>query len=437
MFSKSEVHVGRVRIAALLLAAAVAAGCEKAQLLAPTNSTITVSAAARILPLGGTTQITATLLEQGGTPVQNGTTVRFSTTLGSVDPVEAQTRNGIAVTTFSAGNVSGIADVRAISGAATGTTTGGSTGTTTNVVQITIGAAAVNTVTLRANPGSVGPAGGTVELIATVVGENGRVLPDIGVTFNTDQGSLSASTATTDSNGEARVGLTTTQKTSVTATAGTKTSSAVTVDLRAGPGVTISCAPSSGSGNCSAVQASASNTATVVFTIAKTSSSSNLRTATLDFGDGGSQSLGNLAGSTTVTHVYTGPSGSSPRSYTATVQATDINGETSSAATTVIITARTALTVTFTATEGTKTTTSARWTFAADTKEGSTDVDGEVESYKWDFGDETTATTSGPSTSHVYASKGTMIVTVTVKKGGREATAREEIIVSFSTALSP
>ena len=39
----------------------------------------------------------AFVAEAGGTPVQNGTTVRFTTNLGRVDPVEAQTRNGMAI----------------------------------------------------------------------------------------------------------------------------------------------------------------------------------------------------------------------------------------------------------------------------------------------------------------------------------------------------
>ena len=159
--------------ALLLMAGGLTGACDKAQLLAPTSSTITVSAPTRLLPSGGNTEITAFVLEQSGTPVQNGTTVRFSTTLGRVDPVEAQTRNGLAFTMFFAENGSGIAEVRATSGAASGGDD------STNVVQLTIGAAAVNTVTLRANPGSVGPGGGSVELIATVVGENGQTLSGV------------------------------------------------------------------------------------------------------------------------------------------------------------------------------------------------------------------------------------------------------------------
>lgn len=408
--------------------------CDRAQLLAPTNSTITLSSATRVLPANGSTALTAFVTEQSGTPVQNGTLVRFTTTLGRVEPSSTQTQNGIASSTFFAGDTSGIAEIRAISGGATG----GSGTTATNVLQVTIGAAAVNTVTLRANPGSVGPGGGSVELIGTVVGENGRLLEGVLVTFNTDQGTLSSATAITSSSGEARTTLTTSQTTVVTATAGTKTSEKVTITPRSGPGVTISCVPASGSGNCAAVQAStSSNTATVLFTVAKTSGSSTLRTATLDFGDGTSQSLGNLAGEAKVTHTYNGPSGQSPRTFTATVQATDINGESASASTIVVITPKptvTPINVTISTSKETATASGQRWTFTADvTGGGEGTATASIESYAWDFGDDDTATTSGKTTSHVYDTKATaqkFTVTVTVRAtDARTATGRTEILV--------
>ena len=433
----------------LVMAAVLTAGCDKAQLLAPTRSTITVSAAARVLPSGGSTEVTAFVVEEAGTPVQNGTTVRFSTTLGRVEPVEVQTRNGLGVTTFFAENSSGIAEIRATSGGATGgaggtPAAGGTTTTTpTNVVQITIGAAAVKTVTLRANPASVGPSGGSVELIANVVGSDGQFLPNVVVTFNTDQGLLSSSTATTNTGGEARTTLTTSQEAQVTATAGATTSTpAVKVAVRAGPIVSIKCTPASGTGNCGAVQASSSsNTAAVSFEIARPSGSSTLRTATIDFGDGTSQSLGNLAGGTaTVTHTYSGPSGSTSTAYTATVQVTDINGESASTSTTVIVTPRpvpTPIAVNLTATESSKTLLTARWTFTAEVTGGGEGGTGNaaITSYEWDFGDGGTATTSGNRTSHVYSrdeaktstdtERRTVVVTVRAQDG-RTATAREE-----------
>ncbi len=407
-----------------LLTAAAAAGCDKAQLLAPTNSTITVSAPTKFLPPGGAAEITAFVLESAGTPVQNGTTVRFSSTLGSVSPVETQTRNGLALTTFTASNSSGIATIRASSGAASGGTDN------TNLVEITVGAAAVNTVTIRANPGSVGPGGGSVELIATVVGENGQALSGIGVTFNTDQGTIASPNVITNDSGEARTTLTTAQQTVVSATAGTKTSSNVTITVRSAPIISLACAPTSGSGNCSAVQASANNnTAGVLFTVTRSSSSSALRTATIDFGDGNTQSLGNLAGGTaTISHTYDGPSGSNSRSYTATVQVTDINGESASVSTTVTITPRARLTVSLTATLGTAVATVGRpVTFEATATSGS-----DIKTYEWDFGDGSNKVeTTSSSVTRVYTTNGTKIVTVTVTTGdGRTASGRVEFIVS-------
>jgi hypothetical protein len=223
--------------AAVLILAAAA--CDTVPLTAPTGSAVTISAASNFVPTGGTTEITAFVFESGGTPVQNGTTVRFTTNLGSLNPAEAQTRNGYAVATFVAGDAAGVADVRATSGAigAGGTTPpptngNGATTTTSNVVQITVGAAAVETVLLSANPGSVPAGGGTVDLLATVTAANGRSLQGILVTFASSEGQLASSTAMTDANGQARTQLTTNRTATVTASAGAKQSTAITVTRR-------------------------------------------------------------------------------------------------------------------------------------------------------------------------------------------------------------
>lgn len=433
----------RIRLPLALIALPIAcasAACERAQLLAPTHSTITVTAATGVLPTGGSTTVSAFVSESSGTPVQNGTVVRFRTTLGRVDPVEAQTRNGIAETTFFAGDSSGNADVSASSGGATaptgtGTGTGGTSGPT-NTVRILVGAAAVNTITLRANPASVGPGGGTVEVIATVLGEGGRTLEGVPVTFRSDQGVLNPVTATTNSSGEARTQLTTSQAATVSATAGTKDASGLAVGVRTAPSVSIACAPTSGTGNCSAIQPSgASNSATVLFTVSRPSTSSSLRSARLDFGDGTLQELGTLAGGTaTVTHTYSGPSGSSPATYVATVTATDINGEITSSSVTVSVIPRQPLAVGLSATVGTGVKDQGQpVTFTATVTPATGGADS-VRAFKWDFGDGITATTSSNTTSHVYTKSGLYTATVTVETiDGREATGRAEFIISIPT----
>jgi hypothetical protein len=226
----------------LLLTTILAAACDKVPLTAPSSSTVTVTSGAVVLPTGGSTTVTATVIEPAGTPVQNGTTVRFTTTLGSVDPVEVQTRNGIASTTFFAGDVSGTADVRATSGGVGGGTGTGANATATNQVQIAVGAAAVDAIIVRSSAGSVPATGGSVDIIATVNGVGGRALSGIPVSFSTTSGTLSHSRANTDGNGEASTRLTTDANATVTASAGTKTGTVAIQALTpvATPNVTLS-----------------------------------------------------------------------------------------------------------------------------------------------------------------------------------------------------
>jgi len=75
--------------------------------------------------------VAAVVTEEAGTPAQNGTTVYFSTTSGTVEPASAQTSGGVARVTFTAG-AAGTAKVTAFSGRA-------EAGVPANTVEITIG----------------------------------------------------------------------------------------------------------------------------------------------------------------------------------------------------------------------------------------------------------------------------------------------------------
>ena len=237
--------LSRISFVCATLAAIAAVACDTMPLTAPSGSALTISAGSTFVDPGGTTQITAYVVESSGTAVQNGTTVHFATNLGRVDPVDALTTGGYAVATFMAGDSSGVADITATSGGTGGTTPpstgngGTSTPSTTNsnVVRITVGAAGAETVSLAANPGSVPSGGGTVDLVATVTASNGRRLAGLPVTFSSSEGTLSSSSAVTDANGQARVTLTTDRTATVTASAGAKQSTAVTVTRREPAGV--------------------------------------------------------------------------------------------------------------------------------------------------------------------------------------------------------
>src|SRR5687767_10075493 len=79
-----------------ILAVVALAACDKVPLLAPTQSTITLTVSTTALGVNGTAQVIATVIEQSGTPVQNGTVVTFTGSLGSFDPPESSTTNGKA-----------------------------------------------------------------------------------------------------------------------------------------------------------------------------------------------------------------------------------------------------------------------------------------------------------------------------------------------------
>ena len=403
-----------------VLAMLVAISCDRVPLLAPTNSTVTIDAGSRVVETGGSTSVSAMVIEQSGTPVQNGTTVRFSTTLGRLDPVESQTKNGVATTTFFAGNDSGVAEVRANSGGAGGGTTtpsngnGGTGGTTTtttatnsNVVMISVGSAAVDTVTVRANPSSVSTGtGGTVSVIATVIGTGGRLLSNIPVSFSASRGTMSSTTATTDAQGEARVTLTTNGDTDITVAAGTKTATAKVTGVP-GPAVALTCSVGSG-GTC----ATATVGQAVVFTAQRAQGSGNVTSAVLDFGDNSSVNLGTLSGPATVPHTYT-----QPGTYTARLTGTDGN-ESSSSVQVVLVTAVTA-------------TVSATITTAPRTVTATATVSAPATQYVWSWGDMTPNTTTTSATApHTYTAAGTFDITVTATlQGGGTATATTSIVV--------
>src|SRR5204862_2560983 len=97
--------------------AVAAIACQKVPLLAPSGSTISLTASNTAIPSNGTVQLIAQLLEPAGTPPHSGTQVIFTTSLGAIEPSEVETDvNGQARTTFSAGGMNGTAIISASSG---------------------------------------------------------------------------------------------------------------------------------------------------------------------------------------------------------------------------------------------------------------------------------------------------------------------------------
>lgn len=379
------------RVVLTLVLSVAAVGCDKVPLLAPTESTITLSTASTTVQANGSTTLTATVLEKSGTAVQNGTLVTFTTTVGRISPSEARTKNGQVDVTFSGNGQSGEAEIRANSGGAT----------TKDPLKIKVGGAAVARIQLTASPGSVSSGGGSSQITAIVTDANGNPLTSIAVNFSTDAGTLSNSTVSTDSNGQVRTTLTTSRDATVTATTGAgSTGSGVTGTVK----VTVLSQPTVSITSSSAPSAGSATTFTVTANPAA-NSGAVIQDVRVDFGDGSSVALGATTGSVSVQHVY-----QSSGTFTATVTARDSNGGTASASTVVVVAAQQPLAVNLATTQSTSgVNTTVNFT-ATVTPAGTP-----VASYAWNFGDLTSAVTSGNQTNHVYtAGSGAKTVTLTV-----------------------
>lgn len=328
--------VGIALVFLLALPFGLISACDKMPLLAPTGSVITLLAGTTTVSLNSEITIIATVIENGaapagtgtgtgtgtttttttrtgaGTPVQNGTLISFTTTLGRIEPSEARTHNGQVSVRFITGSASGTATITAYSG-----------GASAQLANLKVGTAAAGRVLVTTTPQTLGPSGGSVQVVASVTDEGGNPLSGIPVTFATDKGSVSPSTAMTDAAGNATVTLTTTSGPAiVTATAGAQSGKAtVTLGARSLSGFTASPAATS-----------AGVPVTFTVTPAPATSGANITNVRVDFGDGTGQNLGAISGPSTVSHAY-----ARAGNYTPTVTATDASGDSQSLSTTVII----------------------------------------------------------------------------------------------------
>lgn len=391
----------------MVVVAALAAGaCDKVALTAPTNTTITLFANATSVPLNGVVEVTATVVESAGTPVQNGTQVTFTSNLGAVDPREARTSDGKATVRFTAGTSSGTAKIGAFSGAAKATE-----------IELKVGGATATRIVMSANPSSVPATGGAVEILATVLDADGNRVSGVAVSFSTSAGTLSSQTIITDGNGEARTRLTTTRQATVTATAGAVTAPAtLTINVNTAPSVTIAVSPAS---------PTAGSAATFTFTVnSSATNTAALRDLVIDFGDGDKLTLSSPSSTTSISHVY-----EDGGTYTVTAVATDVNGERSTATTVITVQTPAPLTITLNLQDSAAVNSpvSFRASVTGDT------TPSRVVRYEWDFGDGTSAVLNSPATSHIYTTVGRKVVRVTVVTiDGARSTAQEEIFITAS-----
>jgi Big-like domain-containing protein/PKD domain-containing protein len=424
-----------------------AASCQRVPLLAPSGSTITLTTTATALPINGTADLIAQVIEAAGTPPHSGTHVSFTTSLGTIEPSEAETDiNGRAQVKFNAGNISGVATITASSGnaqgpAASSSSSGSSSSTTTTGSSrtIAIGTAAVGRITLSANPSTISSNGGSSTILANVVDINGNPLAKVSVAFSTSAGVLSTAAADTDANGLAQSTLTTSVEATVTATAGvpaassgggsggggsgggsTSSATSATVTVKVNPLPTVSIAAPTGT-----LTAGSPVTFTLV-AMPGTNSTAQIRDVTVDFGDGDVRDLGAVttgASGQPIQHQY---NNAAPTSYTVRATVLDTLGGTTTAATVIVVLGQPPLSVTLTSTQSTSGTTTFVTFTATVTPNTAT-----IASYLWNFGDGSSPQlTTGPQVPHNYvAGSGPKTVTVTATTTSGQ-TATTSIIVT-------
>jgi adhesin/invasin len=379
----------------LLLPLALVAACDKVPLLAPTGSVINLFPVTTTVAPNSEVQIIATVIENGvasggsggltgggtttrtgaGTPVQNGTLITFTTTIGRIEPSEARTHNGEVTVKLITGNASGTASITAYSGGAS------------SQLSLKVGTAAVKTVSVTTTPQSLGSSGGSVLVQATVTDDGGNPLSGVPVTFSTDKGSISPSTATSDANGVATATLTTTSTAKITAASGSATPATATVTVSPFGLTTFSASPS------------ATTAGTPVVFTATPNANANIQNVHIDFGDGTSTDLGAISAATPASNVYCAAG-----TYTARATVTDASGGTGSLSTTVIIGA---LPITLsgpaTATVNTPVTFTIGGLGTA-----------QISSFTWTFSDTGSVSTTSPQNSHTFTSRGLKTVRVDV-----------------------
>ena len=303
---------GKTRLWVLpVLLALGAAACDKVPLTSPTGSTITLTVNQTTVPVNGTIDVIAAVIESAGTAVHDGTSVIFTGGLGTFTPIEAQTVGGLARTTFR-GTTSGTVKIGAFSGAAKATE-----------VEIKVGTAAATTMVISATPSSVSQSGGTVTVAAQVLDVSGNPLPGVNVTFSADAGQLNPTSALSDSSGVARTQLTTSQTSRVTATAGAATKD-VTVTVSAAPTITVTAPDTGTAGTPVAI--------TVAVTGGTAAAPRQVQSLSVNFGDGAVETRSNVTGSVSFTHTYQQPGG-----YTITATAVDVSGNTGVASDSIVI----------------------------------------------------------------------------------------------------
>ncbi|HSM12950.1 MAG TPA: PKD domain-containing protein [Thermoanaerobaculia bacterium] len=190
----------RIPFAALGLLFLALPACEEGTPVSPPGAILRMSAYPTRIAKAGVSTITIQALRSNGIPVNPGTEIRLSSTIGQIEPVVYTDGDGVATGHLRGDGRAGTATVRAFSG---------------NVepveIEVAVGSLATS-ITLSATPTAIPEIGGEVDLLALVRDEVGQPLEDATVNFLTEAGTLESGGGfiSTDAQGQAMDHLTVT-----------------------------------------------------------------------------------------------------------------------------------------------------------------------------------------------------------------------------------
>jgi hypothetical protein len=204
----------KVKIVVLAALLILCCSCKKVPFYAAEGAALILSTSRTYLNPGGEVAVITVLGFTGeGEALHDHTLVIFSATLGTLSPSEVEMIQGRAVVEFISGNNSGVAQIRARSG---------------NIVaepdplEITIGSAALDNLSISANPSGFGVGGGRTRIRVYAFDAMGNLLPGIPIILTTTSGYFEKNEGIyyTDNSGRVEDYLNITETATVTAKSG-------------------------------------------------------------------------------------------------------------------------------------------------------------------------------------------------------------------------
>lgn len=193
-------RTNRILLLLLAIASLLSWSCDSGSPIAPPGTILTISVSPARIPIDGTAQVRVVARKPNGTPVNPGTLVLFSATIGSIPPSVPVDANGEAMTLLTGTGEFGTSTV---------TASVGSGESVTAEVQVGLPAGSIS---LQASPTSVSEQGGRVSLLALIRDDQGQPLTNALVNFRSQIGTLDSQGALveTAADGTARDQLTVT-----------------------------------------------------------------------------------------------------------------------------------------------------------------------------------------------------------------------------------